>query len=980
MKKKKQYIISFLIPIFIFLMVCQSVNLLTNGSKYFLISDSKYQYISLFSYFKNVLTNKQSLFYSFSKGLGGNMIGTYAYYLASPLNLLIIFFSKKTLIHGMLLITTIKIGLSGLMMYSYLKKRYKNNNDLYLFSTCYALMGYVVVYMFNIMWLDALYLAPLLLIGVDKIIKNQSSLMYGFVLFIAIISNYYTGYMLCILSVFYLIHQIFINHFKGEKKTIIRTVIKFSITSLLAGIMSFVILMPTIYELIANVERLGTYIMNDSLINNDFMILFARFLIGSHNYTNVLNLETPAIYSSIFVLPLIYFYFINSKIKKRDKLINGTFLILLISGFFINFINNFWHGFSVAHGFSFRYTFLLSMFLIILSAKSFRNVKHIKPEQYYIFLIFFIILSIITMFKHYDFLNIWFIVLSNLILILYLLLIYCLNKVCKKDKKLITFLIFILLFAELLVNFYLSIYKYEYDFKMEYNDYISVVDKQIETIKSNDNTFYRLEKDLNYSLIDSMLFDYNGVSLFLSTINKKTQQLMNNLGHHINTSVIKYKVKTSPITDALFGIKYIISNDEMSEYELIDNFEFSRFGGEFFNFFKGNINVYKNNNALSLGYMVDSKINDFVKAFKKGYITNVFDVQNHILKMFSGNDDEILIPYNVTNIGENEYIIDVQNDNDIYLVVPYSIKLRDDNVSIFVNDKLVNNLNYNNNGSFMIKNNYKNEKIKVKISSNTHEDLVFLLHAYYLDNDNFLNAIEKLKENQLQITKFKNHYIKGHITVPSDKQILFTTIPYEKGWSVLVDGEKVDYNLILDSLISINLTEGHHEIEFKFTPPLFKLGLILSLIGSIIFALFIKSEDKVINCIVGLYDKYEEIINYLIIGLLTTIVSISTYAIFTNIIGLHYIVSSLLSFVLAVIFAFFSNKLFVFKTDFQMNIMFVEMYQFVKYRILSLGIDLLLMILMVEVLHINDLIAKILVQVVVVVINYIFSKLFVFKK
>lgn len=133
--------------------------------------------------------------------------------------------------------------------------------------------------------------------------------------------------------------------------------------------------------------------------------------------------------------------------------------------------------------------------------------------------------------------------------------------------------------------------------------------------------------------------------------------------------------------------------------------------------------------------------------------------------------------------------------------------------------------------------------------------------------------------------------------------------------------------------------------------------------------------------IVGLVKKYSEIVNYLIVGVLTTLVSLGVYAIFTKIFFVNYMISTIISWIISVSFAYITNKKFVFKSKCSSNSdVFIEIYQFFKYRIFSLLIEMLLMYAFVEVIGIDDMISKGIVQVIIIIINYVFSKLFVFKK
>ncbi|NLM63634.1 MAG: YfhO family protein, partial [Mollicutes bacterium] len=610
------------------------------------------------------------------------------------------------------------------------------------------------------------------------------------------------------------------------------------------------------------------------------------------------------------------------------------------------------------------------------------KIKSIDLKHYLLFLSIFLIISNVIIINKYIFLNIWSVYLSVVIMIFYLMLLRFYHFASNKEKKLLSTLLIFLVLAEILFNFYFSIYKHEFESKDEYNiSYTTIVD-QINNIKPNDNEFYRIEKEIKCSYIDSLLMDYEGASVFLSTLNENAKKIMTNTGHTTLASSIYYNVGANPIMDSLLGIKYFISDDKIPSYKLIDEFQFSKFSGLLFNEYMDDFYVLENPNSLSLGFMVNDKVKDFINIFKEGKITNVFDVQNYMLKTMVDQDVNYLKPYSFTKINDSEFEVEINNTKDIYIVVPVLIDNPKIKVHMFINDELVWTYNSRYTGVFKILNTYENSTIKFKIKvSNATGNFSFVPSFYYLEEEEFLKAVEELKKNQMEIIKKDKNYLKGKIEVNEDKTVLFTSIPYEKGWEILVDGKKVEYFPIFDSFIGLDLDVGVHEIEFKFVSPLFKLGLIISIISALLFIFYIRFEEKIIKNITKLYFKYEEIISYLIVGGFITIVSIGSYAVFSRLFGLNYIISNILSFVVAVIVAFFTNKIFVFKTDFE-NIRKTiwEMYQFIKYRIITLGIDVILMIAFVEWLHINDLIAKIVVQIVVVIMNYFFSKLIVFKK
>ncbi|MEG1423497.1 MAG: GtrA family protein [Romboutsia sp.] len=130
----------------------------------------------------------------------------------------------------------------------------------------------------------------------------------------------------------------------------------------------------------------------------------------------------------------------------------------------------------------------------------------------------------------------------------------------------------------------------------------------------------------------------------------------------------------------------------------------------------------------------------------------------------------------------------------------------------------------------------------------------------------------------------------------------------------------------------------------------------------------------------NLYGKYKEIILYLFFGLLTTVVSISSYYLCSEILQLHYLISNIISWIFAVIFAYVTNRIWVFESKSKgIQSVLKEIFTFINCRLLSGIIDMAVMILLVDIININDLYSKIFTQFIVVILNYLLSKLIIFK-
>ena len=164
-----------------------------------------HQYAPFFSEFQYKLSNGSSLLHSWNIGMGINFSALYAYYLASPLNWLLVLCPKNLVIEFMTYSIVLKIGLSGLSFGWYLRKRWgRDDFGVAFFGIFYALSGYMAAYSWNIMWLDCILLFPVVMLGLEKLVREKKGMLYSISLGICILSNYYISIMICIFMVIYL--------------------------------------------------------------------------------------------------------------------------------------------------------------------------------------------------------------------------------------------------------------------------------------------------------------------------------------------------------------------------------------------------------------------------------------------------------------------------------------------------------------------------------------------------------------------------------------------------------------------------------------------------------------------------------------------------------------------------------------------------------------------------------------------------------
>ena len=209
-KKVAYYSAAAILPAILFIVISYCVGIYPIGAKSIITWDMNGQYDSFLSYYRRVLLSGNLLqFYNGSIALGAPNGALFGYYLLSPYNLLLCFFASDQIPLGIWFIILCKYVSCGLSMSMFLRyrivflKKYAKTDgaDIFyvwniLLSVIYAYMGYNVCYQFNLMWLDGCILLPIVAIGVYKAVDENSDLLLILTLCMALISNFYVGYML----------------------------------------------------------------------------------------------------------------------------------------------------------------------------------------------------------------------------------------------------------------------------------------------------------------------------------------------------------------------------------------------------------------------------------------------------------------------------------------------------------------------------------------------------------------------------------------------------------------------------------------------------------------------------------------------------------------------------------------------------------------------------------------------------------------
>lgn len=209
LQRNKLILAAFCLPVILMLLAFLVMGIYPAGENQIAVIDMYHQYVPFLGELQSKLQSGGSLFYTWNGAGGSNFWNLLAYYGASPLNLILVLFPKKFLMEGVTLILLLKIGLAGSTMAVYLRaivwEKDKRSADISLvgFATLYALCSYVMAYYWCIMWMDAVALLPLCILGLHKILDGRSGVFYTVCLALVVFINYYMAIMVCIFILFY---------------------------------------------------------------------------------------------------------------------------------------------------------------------------------------------------------------------------------------------------------------------------------------------------------------------------------------------------------------------------------------------------------------------------------------------------------------------------------------------------------------------------------------------------------------------------------------------------------------------------------------------------------------------------------------------------------------------------------------------------------------------------------------------------------
>lgn len=833
--------ITFLISTIIISVIYTLSKIAPFGNNSMLDVDFYHQYGPLLNELYDRVKERSSLLYSFNTGGGLPFYRNFLNYLSSPFNIVLFLFKKENIVMAFSCIIGLKVIFASGMMSIYLKKTFKKDGVLLtIFSVLYAFSGYFCSYYWNIMWLDGMVFLPLIMLGINKLVDDEKPIFYTVFLSIMLIANYFIAYMICIFAVMYFFGYLFYRYGFSLKKTY-KKIILFILFSILAAALVSFALIP-LYKALSSISATSDSFPELTLQFKFHELLFNHLTGVNRTVFASDELPLPNVYAGLLTFTGVILFFINKKINIRAKLLAFLILLIFVLSFNINSLDFIWHAFHVPNDLPWRYSFIYVFIFITIGYYGILRIKDLKKSS--VFASAFISLIIILLAYKFSFKNIDFDrTIINIIFVLLYLLIFLFTQFKKINKKIIYALIIIFVSAE-------CIYGIDYNWNIDHDIATFMSDKNtyeklISETTSKDNDLYRMEKTDYLTLNDAAWYNYKGISTFTSMAYESVSKFQRKLGlsgNNINSYYYKYY--NTPIYNTMFDIKYL-----MGSY--IENPYYSYLKTD------GKVDLIKYNYSSSLLYGVDKKIKGYYpeeyNPFKNqsdfvSLTTNTTDIYTDVLvKNVIGGE---ITPSDFKNNsnGEFNYILDDGQDSITFML---DNKVNQ-NIYLYINGSNVNGFEVDDKYYSITSDEYYTVDVgtkeigdvKVKINfKDNNDDGIIKFYAYAIDDDKFKEFYNEINKNILKVTSYSDTLIEGDVTLKSDK-VMLSTIAYDIGWKVYVDGKSVDTYKIADSYLAFDIKKGSHKIKLVYYPDGMKLGLITSFISLAIIFIYAIFSDK----------------------------------------------------------------------------------------------------------------------------------------
>lgn len=798
--------------------------------------DAYFQFIDFLALFKDVLSGKQSLGYSFSNYLGQSDFALFTYYLGSPFNLLLVFFDKSAIPEFFDIVILLRLSLCAFTVSWFLSERYKGRLPVYfnvLLSVGYGLMQYNLHQAYNINYLDGMYMLPLMMLGVYRTVKDKRTGLLSVTAGLSILFNWYTGCVNCVFSFFYFVLEAVFDLMERPKEEVryglYRHVFNYARAMFAGVLISAVYFVPSMYELTLGKAESGIdwYLLKDFLKGDPFELIGNYYVASGKDVGGMTN----TFFCGLIVLIGVIGVFSISKdaMPLKRRLVYAGLLVFTVFMYYFGPLYMLFSLLKQCAGHQGRYLYLGSFIFVYMAGRFFCHLSDINRKQLIISVSVWLFIYAVFRLRHPVWDKAAVIYTGIELIVLSALLLAYMQDTAK--RKLLLVPLFLLAFAELGVNTYRVLDMYD-DYReypaAEFARYERSEQEFIDRIKAYDGDFYRINRlqnrDMTYNATtanynEALAFGYASAEGYTSTPHGSQLDFLSRGGYRNEGATPSVVSETSVIPlDSLLGVKYILSPFAIRGYEKVD--DLADTNGK---------DVYLNPHALPAAFKIGT-------APAPVYSTDPFEYHQGLVSSLTWVPASFYEPVSFTvrdEEGKRTYELELFDGNYAFFgYIPWNDReMGGTHIDINGRIKMAYSA-WNSEDLFYIP--VKEGEDKAYVTLDGHiPDIIECAKFYALDLDAFDKAVAPLKEAAPDELKIENGsvYIR---TGASEGQYLFTSIPADRGWKVRLNGSVIKPETFEGCFMMIPLVDGDNEIVMEYHIPFLPAGIFLTCVGAVL--------------------------------------------------------------------------------------------------------------------------------------------------
>lgn len=782
--------------------------------------------------------------WSWDGSLGFSAIVQSAYYTNSLFNFLLLPFTGYARIAALDLIIFLKAALAAWSFAYYLSHREREASGggqtplVMALGAAYGLSAYVVAFISQPMWLDAVLFVPLIMLGLERMLSGKNPWMYVTFLALTLYSNFYIGWAVCLFTVLWFFVTMCSDGNRRRIGRVARDTGKFAAMSLISGALAAFVLLPVVFGM-GNWTSSSLGFDKDVAFYHELPQIIDNLSAGvktslEYGVANLYCGSAAVFFAILFVL--------NHRIPWQKRLCYVLLAGFMLLSFELNLLDFIWHGLHFPNQLPGRQSFLYVFLMLLMAYETLTRLDGLRTVPVcaaaaaaagILFIGFQASGNRIGR------------VISVVIILLALIIVAGHLSLSRRlhAEQMGAFMLAAVITLDAAVNGIFTMAQYigcasAVSYVTNESDMRALTEKY----ESGSEDFWRSEMTPNFTFDSGMLYDFKGVTYYSSTMNGSLYRLFQNLGNRVYAQNVSTIYQPTPILDMMFGVRYhYVTGGALTE-------EYGDIAEK-----RGNVTVIESRYTLPVAFAVDERIKSFETDGKAP-----LEAQEDFLRLSTGLLElDAVVPAKQTilnmenadpySVGGVKYYASPHPESQS--IFEYEFYAQEDGLFYLDFDFIVGNYTVRigeggektgscgSDPTKYVGRVKAGDKVYVKVVISGYSAALYGVNGYVMDETALSQAHEVLSQGGLDVTHASSTRIEGTVDLEEDG-VMYASIPAEDGWHVYLDGAEVETFALDGALLCFDIPAGEHVVEYRYEAPGFAAGIGITAAGAAALALY----------------------------------------------------------------------------------------------------------------------------------------------